>query len=124
MLHLQSKGLYEFNLNIKCPLTKDIASLINDWITSKSSNLKHLTIQAVEIDERAMEEFTKSIPSARSKLDEFILLTEYRHNNRVQKQIEILYNKLKLMNVNKLHVCVVGHMLKAKSQFRFYSNNR
>ena len=60
MLHLQSKGLYEFNLNIRCPLTKDVVSLINDWITSKSSNLKHLTIQAVEIDERAMEEFTKS----------------------------------------------------------------
>ena len=48
-----------------------------------------------------------------------ILLTEYRHNNHVQKQIETLYNKLKQMNVNKLHFCVVGHMVKGNRTLDF-----
>ena len=111
MLHLQSKGLHEFHLDIKCPLTKNITSLISNWITSKSTNLKHLTIQCISIEDKAMEELGKSISAARSKLEEFILLSNHKIGINVQKRVEHLYVKLKQLKVNKLHICLIAHKL-------------
>ena len=116
-----SNTLKELHLTIKCPLSKDVAAMLNKSITFSGSSLNHLTVQCVSLYDTSMNEILKSVPSPRSKLETFILLTEDNFNDseKIQTQIQQFYKKLKQLKANHLNVCMIGSMLKPTNTLDF-----